>query len=70
MATEKLSELDVNMQEVDFRVRAFLIELLEDKAKIQQELESPELGIFRETQLRDSIQVIENIITKLRFDGW
>ena len=66
----QFSELDANMQQVDFRVRSFLIGLLQDKVKIEQELESSDLGVQREMDLENALQVIENIIAKIRFNGF
>ncbi|MEK6840329.1 MAG: hypothetical protein AABX79_00020 [Nanoarchaeota archaeon] len=65
-----LTEFDVNLQEVDFKQRAFLKELLNYKKQIRVELEKEDLDVLVQERLEQALEIIQHTISLHRFSGW
>ena len=63
------SEIQALAAITDYRVRRYLKNLIDLKSKIDGELETENLSVKREMDLKSSRQILEEIIRKVRFSG-
>lgn len=65
---KQLSELDTLSISVDAKTRKYLLELLDYKKQIQEQLKIDNDVLYQQ-QLKDALEIIDNNINRVRFDG-
>lgn len=66
---EQVSELGIIRKDLDFKIRKYLLELIGYKKQINEELKNENLSSIREMQLKEALEIIDNNIQKVRFEG-
>jgi len=64
-----ISELEALMSISDYRLRKYLIELIEYKEIINKELNSGDISVKKEMDLREMTNIIDSNIQKVRMSG-
>ncbi|MEK6860946.1 MAG: hypothetical protein AABY07_03150 [Nanoarchaeota archaeon] len=63
------SELETIMATSDYNIRKFMLNLLEYKKQIKIELGKEDIPVEKETSLKEALVIIEENISKIRFEG-
>ncbi|MBI2020146.1 hypothetical protein HYS94_01880 [Candidatus Daviesbacteria bacterium] len=63
------SELDALSMSIDVSTRKYLLELLDYKKQIKEQLKNSDNDVLYQRQLKDALEIIDNNINRIRFDG-
>jgi hypothetical protein len=65
-----LGEIETHAGAVGYQVRTSLLRLLDLKKQLLEELESEDLGVLQESQLRAALEDIQSQIAQYKVSGW
>ena len=65
----KKSELEILMATSDYNIRKYILGLIDYKKQISNELQLDDLSVEREIQLKESLEIINENIGRIRSEG-
>ena len=66
---ESMGELEVLSQSHDFEMRKFLLDQIDRKKQLRQELDNEEISPFKEKQYREALKIVDDNIRKFQVSG-
>ena len=66
---ESMVELEVLAQSHDFEMRKFLLDQIDRKKQLRQELDNEDISPFKEKQYREALKIVEDNIRKFQVSG-